>query len=280
MNGQDKPPRFKAPPGTCDCHIHFYGPPERYPEAPTSPFPAPDAPVSAYRQVMARLGIERVVVVQPAAYGRDNRCTLDGLAELGDAARAVVVVDEETPDSELEAMTAAGARGVRFHMLKGGVLSWEILERMAARVHEFGWHVQLQLDGRLLPAREEMLKRLPGTLVIDHTGKFLEPVGRDHAGYQVLLRLLESGRVWVKLSAPYETSKQGAPHFDDVGELARGLIAAAPERMVWASNWPHPSAQDNIPDDAMLLDVLAHWTGDDALTRRILADNPAVLYGF
>ncbi|MCG8357764.1 MAG: amidohydrolase family protein, partial [Kiloniellales bacterium] len=100
------------------------------------------------------------------------------------------------------------------------------------------------------------------------------------AGYQVLLRLLESGRVWVKLSAPYETSKQGAPHFDDVGELARGLIAAAPERMVWASNWPHPSAQDNIPDDAMLLDVLAHWTGDDALTRRILADNPAVLYGF
>jgi len=280
MSGSGGSPKFKAPPGTCDCHMHFYGPKDRYPEAPTSPFPAPDAPVAAYRKVMARLGVDRVVVVQPSAYGKDNSCTLDAMRELGDCARGVAVVDSSVSDDELDSMTRAGVRGIRFHMLKGGVLPWEILEIMAARVHEFGWHVQLQMDGRLLPDREDMLRRLPGTLVIDHTGKFLEPVAPDHPGYRCLLDLVDSGRVWVKLSAPYETSKAGAPYFDDVGVLAKGLIAAAPERMVWASNWPHPSAQDNLPDDAGLLDVLPYWAGDDGLARRILVDNPVQLYGF
>jgi len=280
MNNSNSLPEFKAPSGACDCHMHFYGSKDRYPEVPTSPFPAPDAPVSAYRKVMARLGIERVVVVQPSAYGKDNSCTLDSMRELGDCARGVVVVDDSVTESELETMTEKGVRGIRFHMLKGGVLPWDLLENMAARVHAFGWHVQLQMDGRLFPEREEVLRRLPGTIVIDHTGKFLEPVETSHPGFQCLLRLVETGRVWVKLSAPYETSKKGAPHYDDVGVLAKGLIEAVPERMLWASNWPHPSAQNNLPDDAMLMDVLPHWVGEDALTRRILVDNPAALYGF
>jgi D-galactarolactone isomerase len=277
-------PAFQAPPGTCDCHIHIYGPPDRYPEAPSAPFPNPDAPVAAYRRVMARLGIERAVVVQPSGYGKDNSCTLDAIAELGaelgDAARGVAVVDVETGDEELARLTAAGIRGARFHMMPGGIVPFESLAPVAPRIHEHGWHVQLQMDGRLLHEREAALAALPCPLVIDHTGKFLEPVATDHPGYRALLRLLDSGRVWVKLSAPYETSRTGPPHFDDVGRLARGLIAAAPERMVWASNWPHPSAQDDPPDDAMLLEVLAYWAGDDAVARRILADNPAALYGF
>jgi D-galactarolactone isomerase len=208
---------------------------------------------------MERLGTERVVVVQPSAYGMDNRCTMDAVAELRPLALAVVVVGPETPDAELERLTRAGARGIRFHMLPGGVLPWEILETMAARVQAFGWHVQLQLDGRLLPERRAMIVRLPGRLVIDHTGKFLEPVQPDHSAFKVLLDLVDSGRCWVKLSAPYETSRRGPPDYPDVGALAKALIRAAPERMLWASNWPHPSVKGVPPDDAMLLDVLGHW---------------------
>ncbi len=270
----------KIPAGTCDCHIHFYGPRDRYPVAPTSPFPPPNAPVRKYREVMKSLGIDHVVVVQPSAYGKDNRCTVDAIAKLGPCARGVAVVDLDTPDAELQSLTAAGIRGVRFHMLPGGVLPWDILEDVAARVHDFGWHVQLQLDGRDLPRYEDVLHRLPGALVIDHTGKFLEPVPTDHQGFQTLFRLIDSGRVWIKLSAPYETSKVGAPSYSDVGVLAKALIAAAPERMVWASNWPHPSAQDNPPDEAMLMGTLLEWMGDDETRHQILVDNPTTLYGF
>jgi D-galactarolactone isomerase len=274
------PPRTKAPAGTCDCHLHIYGPRDKYPEAPTSPFPAPDAPVAAYRKVMTRLGIERAVVVQPSAYGKDNRCTMDAVAELGDIARAVVVVDTSTSDEEMERLTRGGARAVRFHMLPGGVLPWEMLDQMAARVAEFGWHVQLQLDGRLLPEKRQQIERLPGRIVIDHTGKFLEPVAPSDPAFKVLLDLVDSGRCWVKLSAPYETSKAGPPDYADVGALASTLIAAAPERMLWATNWPHPSAQNNPPDDAVMLDMLAHWCEDEAIRNRILAINPAEVYGF
>lgn len=270
----------EVPPGICDCHIHFYGPPDRYPEAPSSPGHPPLATVADYRQVMARLGIERCVVVQPMAYGDDNRCTMDAVAELGPIARAVVVVRPEVSDQELQRLTEAGTVAIRFHMLKGGILPWDCLEEMAARVHAFGWHVQLQLDGRLLPDHEAVLRRLPGRLVIDHTGKFLEPVPPDHPAFRSLLGLVETGRVWVKLSAPYETSKAGPPDYPDVGRLAGILARTAPERMLWASNWPHPGAQPNPPDDAMLLRTLLNWVGDDAVVRRILKDNPAELYGF
>jgi D-galactarolactone isomerase len=274
-------PRLKAPAGACDTHIHVYGPKDEYAVAPTTPFAVPTAPVEAYREVMARLGLARAVVVQPTAYAKDNRCTLDAVAALGpDVARAVVVVDRGVGDAELERLTRAGARGVRFHMLAGGVLPWENLEETAARVRAFGWHVQLQLDGRTLPEREAVLKRLPGRLVVDHTGKFLEPVAPEHAAFKALLGLVEGGRCWVKLSAPYETSKAGPPDYADVGRLAKALIEAAPERMLWASNWPHPSALPNPPDDAQMLDLLLHWCPQAATRDRILRDNPAELYGF
>ena len=126
-----------------------------------------------------------------------------------------------------------------------------------------------------------MLKRLPGDLVIDHVGKFLEPVTVDHPGFRTLLRLVDAGRCWVKLSAPYEVSKAGPPCYDDVGALAKALAKRAPERMVWASNWPHPSVSGkHMPDDAQLLDLLLDWVTDDAVRSRILVDNPAALYGF
>ena len=228
----------------------------------------------------ARLGIERTVVVQPSTYGTDNRCTLETIAALGASARGVAVVDQSVTDAELERMTQIGVRGIRFHMMEGGALPWSILETMAARVGHFGWHVQLQLDGRTLPDHEALLKRLPGTLVVDHVGKFMEPVPVDHPGFRVLLKLVESGRTYVKLSAPYNWSKSGPPNYSDVGRLATVLANAAPERMLWATNWPHPMPNTPKPDDAWVLDMMLEWIPDEATRHKAFVDNPARLYGF
>jgi D-galactarolactone isomerase len=271
-------PQLKAPPGTCDTHMHIYD--RRFPKAPTAKIEPPDASVPDYLAMRARLGIERNVVVQPSTYGKDNRCTLEAMAAIGLSARGVAVVDETVTDAELERLTKLGIRGIRFFMLGGGPLPWEILELMASRVAAFGWHVQLQLDGRDLHMHEAMLKRLAGSLVIDHVGKFLEPVATDHPGFRTLLRLLDNGRTWVKLSAPYETSKVGPPFYDDVGKLAKALVKAAPERMVWATNWPHPTPNVPKPDDAWMLDMLLDWVPDEATRNKVLVDNPATLYGF
>jgi len=272
-------PKLKAPPGTCDTHMHFYD--RRYPRAATAQILHGDALVPEYMVMRKRLGIERTVVVQPTAYGTDNRCTLEGMAAIGPSARGVAVVDETVTDEELDRLTGLGIRGIRFFMLPGGALSWAVLETMASRVGGFGWHVQLQLDGRELPEREPLLKRLTGTLVIDHVGKFLEPVPVDHPAFAALRRLVDNGRTWIKLSAPYEVSKAGPPHYDDVGALAKILARQAPERMVWASNWPHPMRHGaEKPDDAMLLDMLLDWVPDEAARHKVLVDNPAKLYGY
>lgn len=273
-------PRLKAPPSTTDTHIHIYD--RRYPMAPTAKMYPPEASVADYLAMARRLGIERTVVVQATTYGTDNRCLLESMAAIGsDKARGVAVVDASATDAELDRLTRAGVRGVRFFMLPGGALPWEALDAVAARVQPFGWHAQLQFDGREFLEHEAAVRRLPGTLVIDHVGKFLEPVPVDHPAFRALLRLVEEGRTYVKLAAPYETSKKGPPHFDDVGALAKALVRAAPERMLWASNWPHPSAPaDDKPDDAVLLDMLFDWVPDEATRQKILVDNPARLYGF
>lgn len=240
-----------------------------------------DAPVSEYRRVQQRLGLERVVIVQPTAYGRDNRCTLEAISALGKGARGVAVVDTSVSSAELERLTKAGIRGVRFRMLDTPELPWDMLETMAARVAEFGWHMQFQMDGRCLAEREEMLKQLPCTLAIEHIGKFLEPVAPGHPGFQSLLRLVDAGRCWVKLSGAYMMSRSGPPLYADIGALARELVKHAPERLVWASNWPHPlSRGGSIPDDAVLLDLLLDWAPGEKTRNRILAENPARLYGF
>src|SRR5258708_13224016 len=166
-------PRLKAPLGTCDTHMHIYD--SRYPTAPTAAFTPPDALVGGYLKVRARLGIMRTIVVQPSTYGTDNRCTLAAIATMGNSARGIAVVDQNVTDAELERLTKAGIRGIRFHMLPGGALPWDILETMAARVGNFGCHVQLQRDARTLPDRETLLQKLPATLAAAHAGKFPQP---------------------------------------------------------------------------------------------------------
>ena len=184
-------------------------------------------------------------------------------------------------DAELERLTRSGVCALRLMTLPGGALGFDVMDELMARVHAFGWHANIQLDGRELPKVEEKIRRLPGKFVIDHTGKYLEPVPLDHAAFKSLLRLVDTGRCWVKLSAPYETSKSGAPEYEDVARLAKALVSHAPERMLWASNWPHPSApKDNVPDDADLLDLLLDWAPEESIRRKILVDNPAGLYNF
>ncbi|RQR38143.1 amidohydrolase [Burkholderia sp. Bp9143] len=261
----------------CDCHIHIYD--DAYPLAPMATFRPPHAPVDAYCRVQQALGLARVVVVQPTGYGFDNRCTLDALAALGPQARGVATLPVDVPDAELERLHAAGIRGVRFMTLSGGVARWDDLERVAARIAPLGWHIDLQLDGRTLPDVEPMLASLQAPVVIDHTGKYLTPVVPDAPAFVALRRLLDRGHVWVKLSAPYETSQSGAPGYDDVARLAAVLAREHAARCVWGTNWPHPNASP-VPDDAHLLGWLHACAADDAASRAILVDNPVVLYGF
>ena len=273
-----RPPRLKTPPGTCDTHMHFYH--KQYLALPGTPSPA-DASVEDYRQLMSWLGIERVVGVQSNAYGENNSLLMESVAQLGACARAVVVVTPGVSDAELDRLNQGGARAFRCMALHGGTLGLDKLEEMAARVEPFGWHAIVQLDGRQFPDYEAMLTGLPGRFVIDHVGKFLEPVPTDHAAFKSLLRIVDTGRCWVKLSAPYETSKTGAPDYDDVGQLAKALVRAAPERMLWASNWPHAQADKfGYPDDPGLLDLLLDWAPHEQTRTKILATNPAELYGF
>jgi D-galactarolactone isomerase len=261
--------------------MHAYGDPALYPPRPDSPFPpVAGGDIATYMRARVVLGLQRAVVVQPSVYGFDNRATLDAMAALGEEARGVVVVPPDVAESELERLTALGVRGIRFFMIGGGALGWDDLDRLAARTAAFGWHVQMQMDGRQLEEAAPRLARLPGRLVIDHNGKFLEPVDLDHRGFKALRRLVEGGRTWVKTSGVYETSRTGFPAYADVAALARALIAEAPERCLFATNWPHPSKPGNPPDDAHLVDLFAQWCGSAAIATGIMVDNPAELYGF
>src|SRR6478609_581229 len=262
--------------GACDCHVHIYD--DRFAQMPKLAVIPPRAPVPAYRELQRRLGLERAIIVQPMAYGFDNSCTLDAVAQLGGNARGICLVQPDAADSVISRLHDGGMRGVRFMMI-GGPLRWAALEPMAARLAGFDWMINLQLDGRTLPEHEDMLKRLPCTLVIDHNGKFLEPVAPDHPSFQSLLRLLDTGRVWIKLSAPYETSRSGPPGYEDVSLLARTLAQKFPQRCLWASNWPHPGRKPP-PSEEALYELLSSWAGTEALRRQILVENPQRLYGF
>ena len=266
------------PSGACDCHVHVYD--QAYPLAPTATFKPPQASVAAYQTVQKQLGLSRVVVVQPTAYGFDNRCTLNAVAAMPGQARGVAMVRPEVTQAELEALHAGGIRGVRMMMLAGGPLGWDALEPLAGKIAALGWHINLQFDGCDMLQHLPRLQALGTPLVLDHTGKFLSPpASTDDPAFVALCRLLDQGRTWIKLSAPYETSRQGAPTYGDVGLLARSLANRYPQRCLWASNWPHPN-QAVPPQDAVLLGLLSHWSANAQDWRRILVDNPQAVYGF
>ncbi|MBN8477406.1 MAG: amidohydrolase family protein [Burkholderiales bacterium] len=272
-------PGFPPPAGSCDCHVHFYGDAALHPASADAGLPPQVGSATDYQATMNRAGIERVVAVQSILYGFDNRCMIEGMRKIGAGARGIAVVSELTPVDELRSLERAGVRGARAYMLPGGVLDWTRIPPLARRVAEVGWHVQVQLDGGNLPARAALLASLACPVVVDHVGKYLDPVDPDHPAFQALLRLIDTGRVWVKLSAPYESSRTGPPRYEDIFPLATALVRHAPERLLWASNWPHPG-HESKPEYRALLELLAAWVPVAETRRRILVDNPAALYGY
>lgn len=254
--------------------MHFFD--ARIPAVPGATVIHADATPEHYRAFQKTIGTVRCVVVQPSVYGYDNRPTLAGLAALGDAARGVVVVPPGVTDAELERLHAAGVRGVRFNLVQAGGLKLTDAEGMAPRLHALGWHIQFQLPrGGIAPALD-VLSKLPGRMVFDHMGLV---AGIDDPGMHGLLNLLETGRVWIKLSGPYIHAVDPASDYANRLPIARRFVQTAPERMVWASDWPH-ATETKKPDDAALFDLLADWAPDEKIRRAVLVDNPAELYGF
>ncbi len=278
-SGGTKLPRLVAPLGACDCHMHFYD--GRYPGMPGSIRQHSDATVADYALLQQRIGTKRVVVVTPSAYGTDNGPTLDGMAALGPHARGVAVVDTTVSDAELERLAAFGIRGIRFNFATPGPgpTSVDMMEPLAQRVAGLGMHLQLHVAGEQIVELAPILKRSTATIVFDHMGRIPQPAGARHPAYGVIMRLVDAGRAWVKLSGAYHDTRMGPPDYTDTSVLARAFAAAAPERVVWGSDWPHPSCESK-PDDAVLFDLIASWIPSSAMQRRLLVTNPAELYGF
>ncbi|WP_454252788.1 amidohydrolase family protein [Pseudomonas sp. Marseille-Q7302] len=278
FSGIQTAPTLKAPAGSVDCHMHLYD--DRYPAAPGAKLLPPNASLDDYRQLQALLGLQRLVIVTPSTYGTNNGCLLDGLARCGGQARGVAVIDRTITDTELQKLHQAGVRGIRFNLSYGGA-DLADLEHLAARVNEWGWNVQVVAPGNQLVELESRLQRLPARLVIDHLGHVPQPEGVNSAAFAVLGRLLDGGRTWVKLSGPYIRSRSGPPDYADVGAVARELVRRHPERLLWGSDWPHPTMPaSNKPDDGHIFDLLAEWAPDDQTRTAILRDNPVSLYGF
>ncbi|MEQ1776498.1 MAG: amidohydrolase family protein [Burkholderiales bacterium] len=271
---------WPVPAGACDTHFHIYD--SRVPMMPGGNQPSQPCELADYLKVRQRLGLTRAVVVQSSAYGTDNTVSLHAmaaLAKIGES-RGVATCDAKTPDAEIKRLDALGMRGFRYFRMSGAGADWDSVPVMARRAADVDWHVQLQFDGGELAARLPLIDKLPCDVVIDHIGRLHPPFNANDPNWLALLKLVESGRCWVKLSAPYHGSASGAPHYDDMIPFAQALLKAAPERMVWATNWPHPMVKRNFPDEMDLLNVLRAWVPDEAAWTRVLVTNPAALYRF
>lgn len=273
-------PRLAAPSHACDCHIHVYDAARFPPLRPASRMQR-NATVADYRLLQRRNGTARVVLVTAAVYATDNRVTLDAIAQFGENARGVAVVGPDITDAELEMLHRGGIRGIRFTQFDPAtaVTTIDMIGPLSRRVAALGWHVQIHMRGDQIAAAESLWERLPCPIVFDHMGRLPQPAGIDHPAYPIIRRLIDRGRTWVKLSGAYLDSTLGRPSYADIAAVARAFVAAAPERMVWGSDWPHPTETDK-PDDAALFDLLADWAPGEDTRRRILVTNPETLYGF
>ncbi len=285
------PPTFAMPAGACDCHTHIFGPDENFPLSPKRLYTPGPASIDDLNALHKTLHVDRVVVVHPSPYGADNAVTVDAVRKIGNRARGVAVIDDATTDAMLADMHDAGIRGVRVNLESSGESDPAVAERhlqdAAARVARLGWHVQTFTNlGILAPLHDTILK-LPAPLVVDHFGRPKAELGLDQPGFKELLSLLRSGKVYVKISAAYRISQ--LPGYPDAAPLARAMIDANLDRIVWGTDWPHPGAAKRDPaviepfrpeDNGAALNRLASWTKDNKELAKILVDNPARLYDF
>lgn len=278
-----KRPRLLPPAGACDAHAHICGPAARYAYSPDRIYTPPDALPADYCAMLDALGVERCVLVQPSVYGIDNTAMLEAMAALGPRSRGVAVVDAAVTREELARLHAAGVRGVRLNLVDvrspSGAVPLDDARALAARVAPMGWHVELLIHADDYPDLDAMFADFPADIVLGHLGYMRPGKDVDHPGFAALLRLLEGGRCWVKLTGPYRISAGDLPYADIVPH-ARALVAAAPDRIVWGSDWPHVMVKKAMPNDGDLFDLLAEWVPEESARERVLVHNPAALYGF
>ena len=288
------PVNFAVPANACDCHTHIFGDSDKFPflagRIYTPDTALPDEMAALHRS----LHVTRVVIVTPSVYGTDNAATLYGMKARGATARGVVVIDEKTPESELKAMHAAGVRGIRlgFKMafVNDPAPARKALQSAIDRVKPYGWNVQLYSETKLLGALKEQFAAAPVTFVFDHFAGAQAALGLEQPGFADVLDLVRSGKAYVKICGAYRASK-AAPDYADVVPFAKTLIAANPDRIVWGTDWPHPTVPppgkkptDVTPplpiDDGIILNQLPIWAPDAAIREKILVANPARLYDF
>lgn len=287
---------FAVPEGACDCHTHIFGDPSRYPWAAQRTYTPELASIDEMRALHRALRMDRVVIVQPSVYGSDNACTLDAARALGSTrARAVVVIDERTSDNELDAMHRAGARGIRLNLETTGQTDPALARRRLldalTRVRPRGWHVQIYTRLSVVEALRDEIAKAPVPVVFDHFAGARAALGVEQPGFATLLSLVRSGHAWVKISGAYRSSTH-PPDYADTAPLARELVIANPQRVVWGTDWPHPDSarvpgrtfSDVAPlqqiDDGRLLNQLPVWVPEASVRRTILVDNAARLYDF
>lgn len=288
-------PAFAVPAGATDCHVHVFGPGDTFPWSPNRVYTPGDASIESLQAHQKALGLSRVVIVHPSPYGFDNSCSVDAIARLGEKARGVAVIDPATiTDKELTGLHESGMRGARANLSTAGVVdpnaAWKTLSAIRDRIKPLGWHLQTFTNLGVIDALADKLQSLGVMLVVDHIGGAKAALGPKQPGFEVLLKLVAEGKSYVKLSGAYRVSS--APDFADVAPLARALIAANPDRMLWGSDWPHPGGANRTGaklneiepyhaiDDGAALNRLYGWAGSDTMAKRILVDNPARLYGY
>ncbi|WP_426954616.1 amidohydrolase family protein [Muricoccus radiodurans] len=276
-----KTPKLVCPPGAVDAHCHFFGPVSRYPFDAGTPYHAEDALAETYMALQETLRLRYAVMVNAGGYGRNPELLLDTLRDYPDRFRGVIVPRDDLSSPEIAKMDALGVRGVRFVSRKRGSHFPQILPDLAARIAEFGWHVQFYPSGADILEHVDQLMALRNTIVLDHFGAVPAAGGTDQPAFRTILKMLETGRVWVKMSGPMRCMAEDYP-YAAMTPFARELVRHAPERLVWASDWPHANMapERGMPNDGDLLDLMLEWVPDEAARNRILSRNAWELYGF
>ena len=276
-----RPVAFTPPPNACDAHCHVFGPAERFPFAPDRAYTPPDSGIDSFESLQERLGLSRAVFVQASCHGTDNAAMVDALKRGNGRYAGVAMIDDSFSDDDIAALHEAGVRGTRFNFVAhlGGAPDLETFWRLVGRVQPFGWHIVLHFDGKDLPAYAGLLDAMPCPYIIDHMARVPVADGVDQEPFRALLDLLTDERCWVKISGAERLTADGPPPYDDVVPFARALITAAPDRVLWGTDWPHPNVR-HMPDDGDLVDLLAAFAPDATTRNRILVDNPETLYDF
>ena len=277
-------PKFQVPKGTIDCHAHIFGPAAKYPFSPARGYTPPEASLQDYRKLHQVLGgIERAVLTQPSVYGTDNSCMMDIVDQVGGSYKAVVAVDGDVTDKELEAFNARGACGVRVNLAdKGGnpFDDMRAVQRFTERLKDIGWHLEVLVHVDDFDDLRATMNGMAVDVSFGHLGYMKTDKGLDHPGFQDFLNLLRDGKGWAKLTGTYRITTSAVTPYHDVTPFAEAIIAANPDRVVWGTDWPHPTFKGIMPNDGALFDQLATWAPDEALRRKILVDNAEAFYGF